>query len=327
MTMEQTTAKPVFALSIDWEDFGQLYCKQLLHQVRPPRDGDIDRQTDIILELFDGANVKGTFFILGLLAQYRPDLVRKIAAQGHEIALHGMRHEALFNLTPEQARADLSDSQKLVSDIVNRPVLGYRAPYFSVTAKNLYVLDILAELGFVYDSSIFPLKTSRYGIQGYDPNNRLCRLNNGSEIVELPLMVWRKFGRLWPVAGGGYMRAMPLRLLKWIYRQIDGRDTSGMIYMHPYEFDTEKIDVASCFPENHAVSPRQVALLNARWNLFRQSIRGKIGYLLDNFRFSTCLEIARDVAARSPRLEQAGPICHASRRQAADVRTSANGHW
>ena len=131
-----------FTLTIDWEDFGQLYCKYIDGTITPPNSKAIERQTHIILQMLDDANVKATFFILGMLAKYKTNLVKIIAAEGHEIALHGMHHESMFRLKPDQVKKDLSDSKKLISDIVSQPILGYRAPFFSILRDNLYVLDI-----------------------------------------------------------------------------------------------------------------------------------------------------------------------------------------
>jgi polysaccharide deacetylase family protein (PEP-CTERM system associated) len=173
-------------LSIDWEDFGQLYTKYHYKIDTPPLSA-ITRQTDIILEMLDETDRKATFFILGLLAKYRPDLVKKIAAKGHEIAVHGQNHEILFTLNAKQIKEDISESIKTVSDITGTQIFGYRAPRFSINETNLYVLEILTELDLLYDSSIFPIKLPRYGILNFDKNDTLYKLPNQKEIVEIPL--------------------------------------------------------------------------------------------------------------------------------------------
>ncbi|MBC7873451.1 MAG: polysaccharide deacetylase family protein, partial [Ferruginibacter sp.] len=146
-----------FTLSIDWEDFGQLLGRDRSGVLTPPLPVTIDRQTGIMLDMLEETGKKATFFILGMLAQHRPDLVKKIAAAGHEIGLHGQHHINMRTLTRDQVYNDLNDSKKLVTEIIGSAVYGYRAPYFSVDESNLYVLEILAELGLVYDSSIFPI--------------------------------------------------------------------------------------------------------------------------------------------------------------------------
>ena len=168
----ENSGKHSFTLSIDWEDFSQLLGRDGSGVLTPPLPVTIDRQTDIMLDMLNDAGKKATFFILGMTAQHRPDLVKKIAAEGHEIGLHGQWHINMRTLTGEQARKDLSESYKLVTDIIGAPIYGYRAPYFSVDESNLYVLEMLTELGMIYDSSIFPIKLKRYGIANFMPASR-----------------------------------------------------------------------------------------------------------------------------------------------------------
>src|SRR5262245_54385135 len=210
-----------FTLSMDWEELGQLLGRHHTGVVMPPVPKTIDRQTDIMLSLLDETGKKATFFILGMLAQYRPDLVKKIAAEGHEIGLHGQHHIRMNTLSYDEARADLSDSYKLVTDIIGAPIYGYRAPYFSVNESNLYVLEILSELGLLYDSSIFPVKLKNYGIAGFPFQDALYDLPNGRQIVELPLTIYNWRNRRLPVAGGGYMRAFPKFMLRRFFKKLD----------------------------------------------------------------------------------------------------------
>ncbi|MBL0145284.1 MAG: polysaccharide deacetylase family protein [Chitinophagaceae bacterium] len=282
-------------LSIDWEDFGQLYGKYHYKDITEPVNGAIERQTDIILDLLDETGHKATFFVLGILAKYRPGLVKKIAAKGHEIALHGQNHEAMFSLSPQAAQKDLEDSLKIVSDITGDKIYGYRAPFFSVNETNLYVLEILAELGLTYDSSIFPIKMSRYGIEGFNQNDALYQLQNGMEIVELPLTISQYVKKKWPVSGGGYIRLMPKFLVNKVFADFKTNGKDSMIYMHPYEFDTNWINVSDNYPNDVTYSKIKVFALNLRWNLFRNSVREKIKSLLQQHQFKTCLEKANYV--------------------------------
>lgn len=284
----------VSTISIDWEDFGQLYCKYHYDIITPPSSA-LERQTNIILEILEEANVKATFFVLGITAKFRSDLVKKIAASDHEIALHGQNHQAMFNLTPEQAFADLSESLALVQDITGKKVYGYRAPFFSINETNLYVLEMLADLGLEYDSSIFPMKLSRYGIAGFNTRNTLLQLPNGKTIVELPLTVGTYFNKKVPISGGGYMRVMPKTLVKKVFHDLRKNNIDSMIYMHPYEFDDQKIDVSSNYPKEALYSKMKVAALNFKWNVFRNSIVDKIKMLLKEYTFAPCIEKARYV--------------------------------
>lgn len=284
-------------LSIDWEDFGQLLCMYHYNKVTEPVNGALERQTSIMLDMMDETNCKATFFILGVTAKFRPALVKKIASKGHEIALHGQNHIAMFTLTPDEARNDLQESIDIVTQITGEKIYGYRAPFFSVNETNLWLLDILADLGIEYDSSIFPKKMPRYGIDGFSDKDALYDLPNGKQIVELPLTVANYFNKTWPVSGGGYIRLMPKLLVNKIFNDFEKQQKDSMIYMHPYEFDTAFLDVRSNYPEGVNYSKYKVHTLNLRWNLFRNSIREKIKDLLKQHQFKTCLNKANYVKA------------------------------
>jgi polysaccharide deacetylase family protein (PEP-CTERM system associated) len=295
----ENNPRHAFTLSIDWEDYGQLMGRYRTGIDTPPLPGTIDRQTDIMLDMLNESGKKATFFILGILAQYRPDLVKKIAAEGHEIGLHGQQHINMRTLTREQAYQDISDSKKLVTDIIGAPVFGYRAPYFSIDDTNLYVLEILAELGLLYDSSIFPIKLKRYGIANFIKEDTLYSLPNGKEIVELPNTVASLYGKDIPVAGGGYIRAFPKFFLNRTFRKLNNKQQNVMLYMHPYEFDTKRIDCSTNYPDKKSYSIAKTFLINLRWNLFRNSIRSKLKSILKQYEFITCLKKAEYVKTNS----------------------------
>ena len=279
-------------LSIDWEDFGQLYGMYHFSEITEPKKNSIERQTGILLDLLDKYNVKATFFILGMLAKYRPDLVKKIKASGHEIGLHGMNHKTMFTLSREEALKDISDSYNLVSDICGEKIYGYRAPFFSLIETNLYLLEMLADIGIEYDSSIFPKKMSRYGINQFNENDCLYTLPGGRQIVELPLTLGTYFNNKWPVAGGGYIRLMPAKMVKKVFSDLRKSGKGGMVYMHPYEFDDSPISVSDNYPKDVKYSSLKVHALNLRWNIFRTSIHSKIESLLQEHEFVTCKQKA-----------------------------------
>lgn len=288
-----------FTLSIDWEDFGQLLGRDRSGVLTEPLPVTIDRQTDIMLQMLNDAGKKATFFILGMLARHRQDLVKKIAAEGHEIGLHGQYHINMRKLNREEALKDISESQKLVTDIIGGSVYGYRAPYFSIDESNLYVLEILAELGLVYDSSIFPIKLKRYGIANFSKEDALYKLSNGKEIVELPLTVAPFNGKDIPIAGGGYIRAFPKFFLNRMFKKLDNNQQNVMLYMHPYEFDTKRIDCSTNYPSDAKFSGAKTFLINLRWNLFRNTIRGKLKSILQQYNFTTCINKANYVKDHS----------------------------
>ena len=282
-------------LSIDWEDFGQLLGMYHFNEITEPVDGSIERQTEIMLDLLDETGNKATFFILGMLAKYRPLLVKNIASRGHEIALHGQNHKAMFTMSPEEAKRDIEENLDIVTNITGEKVYGYRAPFFSVNETNLYLLEILADLDLTYDSSIFPKKMPRYGIEDFNDKDALYLLPNAKQIVELPLTVANYFNKKWPVSGGGYIRLMPKALVNKVFRDFNKLQKDSMIYMHPYEFDTKFINVSSNYPQGESYSKLKTLSLNLRWNLFRKSIRGKIKGLLEQHQFITCLQKANYV--------------------------------
>jgi polysaccharide deacetylase family protein (PEP-CTERM system associated) len=288
-----------FTLSIDWEDFGQLLGRDRSGVLTPPLPKTIDRQTDIMLEMLNATNKKATFFILGMLAEHRPDLVKIIAAEGHEIGLHGQYHINMRKLNREQAYNDINESKKLVTDVIGGPVYGYRAPYFSIDETNLYVLEILTELDLMYDSSIFPIKLKRYGIANFNKEDALYKLPNGKKIVELPLTVAPFNGKDIPIAGGGYMRTFPKFFLNRTFRKLDESQKNVMLYMHPYEFDNKRIDCSTNYPDIKSYSATKTFLINLRWNLFRGTIRNKIQSLLKQYEFTTCLKKAEYVKSNS----------------------------
>jgi polysaccharide deacetylase family protein (PEP-CTERM system associated) len=252
-----------------------------------------------MLDMLNETGKKATFFILGMLARHRPELVKKIAAEGHEIGLHGQYHINMRKLTREQAYDDINDSKKLVTDIIGGPVFGYRAPYFSIDETNLYVLEVLTELGLMYDSSIFPIKLKRYGIANFKKEDALYMLPNGKEIVELPLTVAPFRGKDIPIAGGGYIRAFPKFFLNRMFRKLDNNQQDVMLYMHPYEFDSKRIDCSTNYPDNKNYSGAKTFLVNLRWNLFRSTISNKIKSLLKQYEFTTCLKKAEYVKSHS----------------------------
>ncbi len=288
-----------FTLSIDWEDYGQLMGRYRTGIDTAPLPGTIDRQTDIMLSLLNETGKKATFFILGMLAQHRPDLVKKIASEGHEIALHGQDHINMRTLTRKQAFDDIDKSKKLVTDIIGAPVYGYRAPYFSVDETNLFVLEILAELDLMYDSSIFPIKLKRYGIDNFNKEDTLYALPNGKEIVELPNTVASFYGKYIPISGGGYVRAIPKYFLNTLLRKLDKEQKNVMLYMHPYEFDDRWIDCSTNYPDKKRYSKAKTFLINLRWNLFRGTIYHKIKSILKQYEFITCLKKAEYVKSHS----------------------------
>jgi len=285
--------------TVDWEDFGQLTTKYRFNKITSPKN-DIERQTNIILQTCNDYNIKGTFFVLGITAKYRPDLVRLIYQEGHEIALHGFFHEALNTISYKRIYNDILESKKLVEDIIGSEIFGYRAPFFSLTRNRLKTLELLSELGFIYDSSIFPAFLSKIGISNFSPKNAYYELANKSKIVELPLSTVGILNTRFSLSGGSYMRLLPQPLIVAFFRRIERNLDPGMIYLHPYEFDNKKIKVESNYPEFFLKDKIYAAIQNLRWNLNKNSIENKIKYLFSEYKFTSCKDVASIILENPP---------------------------
>jgi polysaccharide deacetylase family protein (PEP-CTERM system associated) len=194
-----------------------------------------------LLEQLGRHETRATFFILGQIARDYPKLVRDIDLAGHEIANHGWDHRRLHNLTPASFREDLRLSKDALEQAIGKPVVGYRAPTFSVVPQTAWAVDVLVEMGFRYDSSIFPVRHDRYGVpRAPRAPFRLC--GPGQEILELPIMTLRLWRMNLPVGGGGYFRLFPLPVLERGLKQVrlHCRPPVAMLYFHPWEFDPEQ---------------------------------------------------------------------------------------
>ena len=193
-----------------------------------------------LLDRFDEHNVKATHFVLGWVAERFPDLIKEIDHRGHEVASHGYSHQLVYNQTPQVFEEETRDSKKLIEDIIGKPVYGYRAASYSITRKSLWALDILADLGFTYDSSIYPVVHDRYGIKGSPEYPHILETPAKQRLVEYPLSTYRLFGLAIPVAGGGYFRLYPYWLSRFFYHSINKSSAPFVFYLHPWEVDPDQ---------------------------------------------------------------------------------------
>ena len=226
-----------------------------------------------ILQLLDEHAASATFFVLGWVARHEKQAVRLIADAGHEIASHGMTHTMLGRLTPEQFRGELVESRALLEDLSGRPVIGYRAATFSITHQTAWAIDVLAETGYLYDSSIFPVRHDRYGVPDAPTDVHRAVGPGGGGILEIPPLTLGVMSHRVPLGGGGYLRLLPVRLIGRALRAAERRGRPGMIYLHPWELD----------PGQPALPMGPVSRWRHRVNL--QHTQRKLQWLLSHFRF------------------------------------------
>lgn len=201
----------------------------------------VERNTELLLELFASHGVKATFFVLGVVAERHPDLIRRIADQGHEIASHGHSHQLIYNQDQKVFRSETAYAKGLIEDIIQKPVAGYRAASYSITGNSLWALDILAELGFSWDSSVFPIRHDRYGIPGTPRTPYKISTSNGQTLIEFPLATARIMGLTVPAAGGGYFRQFPYPVFRYLFgKASEGGLQPQMFYLHPWEIDPDQ---------------------------------------------------------------------------------------
>ena len=202
-------------------------------------DSRVENNTEKLLGLLAQRGVHATFFVLGWVAERYPALVRSIASAGHEVASHGYAHELITSQTQTAFREDIRRAKGILENILQQPVLGYRAPSFTITKDTMWAIQILIEEGYVYDSSIFPVVHDRYGVPSANPH--LHQLSTPAGILwEVPPSTVKCFGVRLPIAGGGYFRLYPYAVLRALLRKLEGEGCPLVMYMHPWEFDPDQ---------------------------------------------------------------------------------------
>jgi polysaccharide deacetylase family protein (PEP-CTERM system associated) len=278
------------AFSIDLEEYFQVanfdHCVDRKTWSELPSRAEA--QTHRLLDLCDRTRTRATFFVLGWVAERQPRLLREIAARGHEIACHGYGHELLYAIGPERFRADVRRARGVIEDAVGAAVEGYRAPSFSITDQSLWALEILAEEGFRFDSSIFPVRHHRYGIPDFPREPVRVALPSGNTIVEFPLTTLAWGPLRFPVAGGGYLRLLPFALLRWGIGRLVAAQRPTVLYVHNWEIDADQ--------------PRQEVSALVRWNHYHnlERVEERLQTLLERTRYAALRDViaALDAGAR-----------------------------
>ena len=267
------------AMTIDVEDYFQV---SAFEDKFNPKNWDsidprVEKNTHRLLDLLAEHDGKATFFTLGWVAERFPELVKRISAEGHEVASHGMMHKRATDQSRDAFANDLGDAKKLLEDLTGHQVLGYRAPSFSFTNDNQWVYDVLQEHGYKYSSSVYPVVHDHYGI----PDAPRFRYNTHTTIDEVPLSTLRMFGRNIPISGGGYFRLYPYVFTQYAINTFISKEKEPYIfYLHPWEIDSDQ-------PRVKDIS----AKTQFRHYLNLKRVERRLVRLLKDYRWSTMADI------------------------------------
>jgi len=261
-----------------------------------PQTNRVEKHTYRILELLERYNTKGTFFIVGKVAEDYPEVVYDIHNAGHEVGIHGYNHLKYDQIDYQTAYNEIHDTKKLIEDTISSEVKGHRAPAFSINKNTFWVLDILADAGFLYDSSIVPAKGPSYGYPGFNQEISEIKTNSGKKIIEVPLSVTNFLGKDIPAIGGSYLRLLPFYLTNRFFKKIM-KNRPVIFYMHPYEIDNERYP--AYYFEALKKQPWRVRQnMKSKW-INRKTVYTKIECLLNNYSFNTIDQLIKDEFGRS----------------------------
>jgi len=230
----------VNAMTVDVEDYFHVsgFAGIVREEDWPRFESRVEANTRKLLEIFAAHEVSATFFILGWIAERNGTVVKIIHEAGHEVACHGYAHKLVYESTPQEFRNDVTRAKNILEDLSGNPVLGYRAPSFSIVKSSLWALDILAEEGFRYDSSIFPIRHDRYGIPDAHRFPHAYRTRNGNRLIQFPISTLRVLGCNFPMGGGGYFRLLPYAATRRAVQGLNKTDRRpAIMYIHPWELD------------------------------------------------------------------------------------------
>jgi polysaccharide deacetylase family protein (PEP-CTERM system associated) len=297
--------QPLNVLSVDVEDYHNQLAVDFQNRIVPPRR-EAERCTERLLEIFSENGAKGTFFILGEIAEAFPQLVQRIADEGHHLGVHGFHHLRVEQQSPQQFRLAIGKAKKLIEDLTGKEADAYRAPCFSVNETTLWALEILVDLGFRYDSSIFPIQSRRYGMAAAPRLPFLHRLPDGRRIWEVPLSTVEVGSRRLGACGGGFLRLFPLWYTQYAMRQLHQAGHPAIVYLHPYE--VEPNPVIHLLPRMSWKQSLGFHFLNFHQRVGRKTVERKIRWLLQHHRFGTIEQVVGTLnpgEAEAPALEGA----------------------
>lgn len=284
----------VNAFSVDVEDGISIAMRDRFGK-QIPQTRRVLTSTGKILDLLASHNTLATFFILGQVAEAYPELVRRIQSAGHEIGVHGHNHHVFHKLSREQARSELVRAKSVLEDLTGERMRGHRAPCFSIDASTSWVLDLLLELGFDYDSSIMPCRSFNYGWPGQPSNIGPIQTPGGGSILQVPLSVTSIAGRTIPALGGSYFRLLPLGVSRRIFRRIQSQ-RPVIMYLHPYELDPEPYP--DFYMRELAKAPLKTRTrMRSMW-VRRKSLMARYDRLLSEFQFAPIASLLSQTAER-----------------------------
>jgi len=274
------------ALTVDVEDYFQVsaFSSNIERSAWDTCESRVEANTRKVLQLFDQFDYKATFFILGWVAERYPQIVENIYEKGHEVACHGYSHQLIYNQSQKKFADETVKAKKILEDITQTPVLGYRAASYSITQKSMWALDILVDSGFTYDSSIFPVHHDRYGIPGAEDKPHQLTTPSGQRLVEFPISTKSYFGYRLPVGGGGYFRIYPYAFSRMALKSINQNLRRPFIfYLHPWEVD----------PDQPRIESSWLSRFRHYNNL--EKCEARLTKLLSDFQFSTVLQVLSDL--------------------------------
>lgn len=266
-------------LTVDLEEWfvAEILTSRYDHEDWSGLKSTVVKNTHLLLDLFQRKNVSATFFVLGWCAERYPGLLREILAEGHEIACHSFFHGRVDQMTPEAFRSDMIRATETISEACGARPRGFRAPSWSINETNPWAFDILAELGYEYDSSIFPIKHDIYGVPNGPTDTIKMKLDGGGTLWEIPASTYRLMGRNIPISGGGYLRHSPYWYTRLMIGLINRQKRPAVIYIHPWEVDPDPPATAGLGAIDKFRSKGATDLLMI-----------KLEKLLSDFQFITC---------------------------------------
>ncbi len=269
-------ALPRNAFTVDVEDWYQSCL-----DYDAPITERVVHNVDRILAVLDDCGVKGSFFVQGMVAETFPSLVSSLVAEGHEVQSHGYSHRPLFAMNRTELRDELERAKKTVEDAAGTAVTAFRAQDFSILAGNLWAVELLADVGFEIDSSIFPMRSHHYGIPGWRLEPHHIVVDGDRRVLEVPVAIWSLGPVRLPVAGGGYFRVLPRRVIEAGFRSIGADGRPAVVYCHPYEFNDSEL-------AEYDDVPRKLRLSQG---IGRGSFTKRVRHLLGSFQFGRFTDV------------------------------------